>query len=144
MDTLKTVRQGEEITEYDVPITDKAHIPYLIIAVKERKDNCIIIVTNHSDEIIDIVLNEIDPAESGYLFFQSELDVDPLNNHMVPKHRLATVDELECLKFKHIKSESLPVIKMLDPIRRWLNFARGDVIAIERSDKTDPYFRRVS
>lgn len=144
MDTLKTVRQGEEITMYDVPITDKAHIPYLIIAVKERKDNGIIIVTNHSDEIIDTVLNEIDPAESGYLFFQSELDVDPLNNHMVPKHRLATVDELERLKFEHIKSESLPVIKMLDPIRRWKNFARGDVIAIERSDKTDPYFRRVS
>ena len=143
METLKNVRSKERILEYDEPTIEKAHVPYLIVAIKERANDAIIVVTDHSDDVIDIVLNEIDPAESGYVFFQSELDVDPLNNAMVPKHRRATEDEIETLRLRKIRLSTLPVLKLVDPIRRWWNFAQNEIIAIDRTDG-GVYFRRVS
>ena len=143
MDTLKAIRPDNTILMYDEPTTEKAHVPYLIVAVKERTNRSIIVVTNHSDDIMDIVLKEIDPVDSGYLFFQSELEVDPINNLMVPEHRLATREELEMLRSRKVRLSTLPVIKMVDPIRRWWNFAQNEIIAVDRKDGS-VYFRRVS
>ena len=141
MDTLKKLRPRETIEMYDEPVNDKTEIPYLIIALKEKQTRSIIVVTNHSDEMIDVVLDEIDPVESGHLFFESELEADPVNNCMVPNHRLATAEELDNLKFRGIRKASLPVIKMTDPIRRWHNFPAGSIVAVEREE--GPYYRRV-
>lgn len=146
METLTEVRKGERITELIREIVSSPDIAYLTVELKERKGN-ILVVTNHSDEIVKTVLNEINPEDSGYIFFASEILLDPLNNCMVPKHRIATSKEIDKLLCNKIPLDKLPIIRMRDPIRRWHNFPRGSVIAIERihESRTDTnlYFRRV-
>ena len=138
------VRKGERITELTREIVSSPDITYLTVELKERRGN-ILIVMNHSDEIVKTVLNEINPEDSGYIFFASELLLDPLNNYMVPKHRIATNEEIDKLLHNKIPLEKLPIIRMVDPIRRWHNFPRGSIVAIERTDqsRTDLYFRKV-
>ena len=144
MEALIEVRKGEHITELTREIVSSPDIAYLTVELKERKGN-ILIVMNHSDEIVKTVLNEINPEDSGYIFFASELLLDPLNNCMVPKHRTATSEEIDRLLHNKIPLEKLPIIRMIDPIRRWHNFPRGSIVAIERTDRsrTDLYFRKV-
>lgn len=141
METLIKVRKGERITELTREIVSSPDITYLTVELKERRGN-ILIVVNHSDEIVKTVLNEINPEDSGYIFFASELLLDPLNNCMVPKHRTATSKEIDRLLHNKIPLEKLPIIRMIDPVRRWHNFPRGSTIAIERADN-ELYFRRV-
>ena len=129
------------MVELQAMIDDKSHIAYIIKKLKERRGT-ILVVKHHLDDIVDIVLKEIDLDDSGYIFFASELEIDPINNCMVPTHRLATPDELQYLENKTIQTHKLPVLRMLDPIRRWHNFSRGSVVAIERT-LDNVYFRVV-
>ena len=145
METLIGVRKRERITELTREIVSSPDITYLTVELKERRGN-ILIVMNHSDEIVKTVLNEINPEDSGYIFFASELLLDPLNNCMVPKHRIATNEEIDKLLHNKIPLEKMPIIRMIDPIRRWHNFPRGSIVAIERTNgpRADLYFRRVA
>ena len=140
MDTLKKIRK-ECITELTREVINSADKAYITVELQKRKDN-ILVVMNHSDEIVKMVLNEIDPEDSGYIFFASELLLDPLNNCMVPNHRIATSEEIDMLLYNKIPLDKLPIISMTDPVRRWHNFPRGSIIAIERADN-ELYFRRV-
>ncbi len=140
METLVNLRNSESIAELDVLIDDKSKTTYVIENVLDR-DNKILVFNNHSEDVVSIVLSEIDPRDSGYVFFASELNLDPLNNCMVPTHRLATPQEMSDLQNKHIPKNKLPILRMLDPIRRWHNFPADSVIAIDRPDGT--YFRLV-
>lgn len=45
--------------------------------------------------MVDKVLRKINPDDSGYIFFASELEMDPVKNSMVPKHRIAAETEIE-------------------------------------------------
>jgi DNA-directed RNA polymerase subunit H (RpoH/RPB5) len=140
MDTLTKFREHERIVKLYGPVDDKSKTAYVTVELQKR-DGAILIFMNHSDDIVKIVLNEIDPIDSGYIFFASELQLDPLNNKMVPTHRLATHEEKEELIKKHIPKHKLPILRLLDPIRRWHNFPKGSIITIERP--TGKYFRRV-
>jgi len=143
MDTLKSLRKDENILEISGVVNDKSKAAYVTVELERRKKNTILIFTRHSEDIVDIVLKEIDVEDSGYIFFASELTIDPINNLMVPKHRLATHEELKNLEMRKIPLNKLPVLKMLDPIRRWHNFPKNSVVAIER-ESNDIYFRRVT
>jgi DNA-directed RNA polymerase subunit H (RpoH/RPB5) len=106
------------------------------------RDGAVLVFVNHSDDVVDTVLSEVDPRDSGYLFFASELRLNPVDNRMVPPHRVATPEEIQTLNDRRIPLGKLPVLRMLDPIRRWHNFPLGSVVAIERPD-SKTYFRRV-
>lgn len=138
---LQELRPGIHIKEYNQPVCDKLSIAPLLQEFTLSKDT-IYVVMNHTDDIVSTVLDQIDPERSGYLFFASEIELNPVNNCMVPTHRLATRDEVNQLKDRHINMETLPVLPILDPIRRWHNFNKNSVIAIERKPN-DVYFRRV-
>ena len=140
MDTLKSIRPDERIVILEGSVDEKSKITYVSVELQNR-EGAILIFMNHSDDIVEMILNEVDPQESGYMFFASELRLDPLNNTAVPKHRLATPDEVEKLKFRRMDINKLPVLRMSDPVRRWHNFPKGYVVAVERRDGT--YFRRV-
>lgn len=140
METLVNLRNLESIAELDVLIDDKSKTTYVIENVLNR-NNKILVFNNHSEDVVSIVLSEIDSRDSGYVFFASELNLDPLNNCMVPTHRLATPHEMSDLQKKRISKNKLPILRMLDPIRRWHNFPAESVIAIDRPDGT--YFRLV-
>ncbi len=139
-DLTEVMYQFEENTEIDALIKDK--IVDVYYKPEKEFNEKILIVKNHSDDIIEKVLNEIDVTLSANIFFFSELNIDPVNNCMVPKHRLATKEELENLKLKKILFSSLPVLKVKDPIRRWHNFSDKSIVAIERNEN-DVYFRRI-
>lgn len=143
MNTLKSIRPHDKIELYNILIKDKDDIAALSVDFLQRDDDTIFIVQNHSKDIIGkVLLEEIKAEDSGYIFFQSELFVDPINNPMVPKHRIATEKEIkQYIHDNHIKLSSLPILKMTDPIRRWYNFKKGSVILIERKDEI--YFRIV-
>lgn len=141
MDTLKNLRPGVSTKEYKSFVYDKLSIAPLLQEFTLSKDT-IYVVMNHTDDIVSIVLDQIDPERSGYMFFASEIKLDPVNNCMVPKHRPATRDEVDQLRNRHINMQTLPVLPILDPIRRWHNFSKNSVIAIERKPN-DIYFRIV-
>jgi DNA-directed RNA polymerase subunit H (RpoH/RPB5) len=143
MDTLKSTRHGERVIEVTMEVLSNLDVSEVCaeLGSRERRED-VLVFRNDSDEVADKVLSVIDPEESGYVFFGSELDIDPLNNCMVPKHRIATKKEIDDLLDRKVPLEKLPVLHMLDIIRRWHNFPRGSIVAIERSS-TDVYFRRV-
>ena len=138
METLKMIRPKDKIMPFTTPIMEKDDMALLHSALIQN-ENTIIIVTQYADNIVNRFLEEVDVMSSGYVFFQLELDIDPINNFMVPKHRYATQDEKDDLTKRHIPFTKLPVLLMKDPIRRWYNFAPESIIAIERKDKL--YFR---
>lgn len=142
MDTLKAIRTGENITELTVEVSSKQDLAYITVELQKRGNN-ILIVQNHSKDIVQSVLNQIDPEDSGYIFFASELMLDPLNNCMVPRHRGATGEEIDGLLSRRIPLCKLPILRMTDPIRRWHNFPKGSIVAIERTDGSNLFFRRV-
>ena len=64
-----------------------------------------------------------------------------LSARVVPPHRVATPEEIKTLNDRRIPPGKLPVLRMLDPIRRWHGFQEGSIVAIDRPDGT--YFRMV-
>lgn len=141
MDTLKVTRDKERIRELTREVISSLDTAYLTTEL-QRREGSVLVVMNHSDGIVEEVLKGINPDDSGYMFFASELDVDPLNNCMVPRHRMATSGEIDELLSRKVPLDRLPVLRMLDPIRRWHNFPRGSIVAIER--KAGTYYRRVA
>lgn len=136
MDTLRSLRSQERIVELDTPLYKKQEFDafaYVRSALTRYEQDCILVFTRHTEDMMDIVLNDIDPEQSGRVFFASELIIDPINNKMVPKHRLATQEELDNLAKRKIPINKLPILRMRDPIRRWYNFPKNSVVAIERS-----------
>lgn len=140
MDTLVNLRCNERIVLVKGMVDDKSKIAYVTVELQNR-NGAVLVFANHSDDMVDAVLSEIDPSDSGYVFFASELEVDPVNNAMVPPHRYPTQDEVEELARRRIQANKMPVLRMLDPVRRWHNFQLGSVVAIDRPDGT--YFRVV-
>ena len=133
MDTLRSLRSQERIIKLNDVLYEKSKTAYVTVELERHEKDCILVFTQHSEDIVDVVLNEIDPEDSGRVFFASELIIDPINNKMVPKHRLATQEELDNLAKRKIPLNKLPILRMLDPIRRWYNFPKNSVVAIERA-----------
>ena len=144
MQTLQNIRPGEGIKKLEGEVLVGSDMVYVTVEL-QRREGSILVFMNHSDDIVSTVLGGIDPEDSGYIFFSSELGIDPINNCMVPKHREATEDEIEGLRNRRIPLNKLPIIRMLDPVRRWYNFRKGTIVAIERNGSTgNTYFRRVA
>jgi len=144
MDTLKNLRGEEHIVELTGEVFSSQDTAYLTVELQRRGDN-ILVVMNHSKEVVDEVLKGMDPDDSGYMFFASELELDPINNCMVPLHKKATLSEIDELTRRKVPLDKLPIIRMTDPVRRWHNFPRNSIVAIERPNgKASVYFRRVA
>ena len=141
METLRSIRPHEPIRVLEGEVTRRG--PETEILTEELKGmrGTILVVKDHSDAIVQDFIESMDPEDSGYLFFASELEIDPINSCMVPKHRIATEEEIDSLKKRGVPEGKLPVLRMLDPIRRWHNFPRGKIVAIDRPEGT--YFRIV-
>ena len=142
METLRNIRPREPVRELTGKVIRRADTDYLVSYLAEDRKGHILVVINHSDAIVQDFLESMNPEDSGYLFFASELEVDPINSCMVPRHRIATDGEIDGLKDSRVPESKLPVLRMLDPIRRWHNFPRGSIVAIDRPDGT--YFRIVA
>lgn len=100
MDTLKQLRPEENIYKYTCRVEDKKRDIANIIRNKLKNVADIMIVTDHTKEIVDVILDSISTEQIAYIFMQSEIDTDPIKNPMVPLHRLAKPEELKWLDEK--------------------------------------------
>lgn len=132
---LQKVRPNELIVEYTEPIYSKDELGNFVSFFElSRTENKIVVVTNYSDKMMDTILKLI-KKDSAYLFFKDELNINPVENCMVPKHESVTDDIPYDIN-------RLPILKILDPIRRWQNFKPGSIVKITRSP-TNIYYRKV-
>ena len=141
LEKLVNLRNKERVELLHGLVDDKSKTGYVTEQLLNRRDGAVLVFVNHSEDVVDAVMSEIDPRDSGYLFFASELRLNPVDNCMVPPHRVATLEEINTLNDRRIPHGKLPVLRMLDPIRRWHGFPEGSIVAIDRPDGT--YFRMV-
>ena len=139
---LINLRNNERVELLHGLVDDKSKTAYVTEQLLMKRDGAVLVFVNHSDDVVDTVMSEIEPRDSGYLFFASELRLNPVDNCMVPPHRVATPEEIKRLNDRRIPLGKLPVLRMLDPVRRWHNFPAGSVVAIDRRG-SETYFRRV-
>ena len=142
LEKLVNLRNKERVELLYGLVDDKSKTAYVTEQLLMKEEGAVLVFLNHSDDVVATVMSEIDPQDSGYLFFASELRLNPVDNCMVPPHRAATPEEIRMLNDRRIPLGKLPVLRMLDPIRRWHNFPQGFVVAIERPN-SETYFRRV-
>lgn len=142
LEKLVNLRNKERVKLLHGLVDDKSKTGYVTEQLLNRREGAVLVFVNHSEDVVDAVMSEIDPQDSGYLFFASELRLNPLDNCMVPPHRAATPEEIQMLNDRRIPLGKLPVLSMLDPVRRWHNFSAESVVAIERPG-SETYFRRV-
>lgn len=81
------------------------------------------------------IWGKIPSSYHRYIFREEELKYCPLDHERVPRHRLATQEEID-----NLPRGELPVIYTHDIICRWLGFQVNDIIAIERKSI---YYRRI-
>lgn len=141
LEKLVNLRNKERVKLLHGLVDDKSKTGYVTEQLLNRREGAVLVFVNHSEDVVDAVMSEIDPRDSGYLFFASELRLNPVDNCMVPPHRVAAPEEIKTLNDRRIPPGKLPVLRMLDPIRRWHGFQEGSIVAIDRPDGT--YFRMV-
>ena len=71
------------------------------------------------------------------LFERARLMFNITKHEWVPEHTVCTQRELQLLMKKHkMKIHDFPRILRTDPVSRWYNFKRGQVIKIKRTSET--------
>jgi DNA-directed RNA polymerase subunit H (RpoH/RPB5) len=105
----------------------------------------IIIVDGDPDIFLDEMFKMFPEELYCKVFFKEERLYDPRENILVPRHRLATEEEIKALEDRHIPLSSLPRLSRRDIIARWEGWKKDDIIAIERSSDSptgiELYFR---
>ncbi|OZJ01347.1 hypothetical protein BZG36_05789, partial [Bifiguratus adelaidae] len=101
----------------------------------------IIIVDGDPDIFLDEMFKMFPEELYCKVFFKQERLYDPRENILVPKHRLATEEEIKALEERHIPVSSLPKLSRRDIIARWEGWKKDDIIAIEREGEDGLYFR---
>ena len=72
------------------------------------------------------------------LFSESELSFNITKHVLVPSHELLKQEEkINVLRDLRIDPKSLPVLTITDPVARYYNYKRGDVIRITRKSPTN-------
>ena len=66
------------------------------------------------------------------LFEFKSLRYNITNHRLVSKH--TALDRKECIHFKETYGTKIPILLRMDPIVRFYNFQRGDIIRIDRLD----------
>jgi len=140
---LQKLREPTPIDFYHERLHDKHSAGKFLTEISQIAPNKILIILDYTDEIIQKILDD-NAEDCACFFFRHELRISPITSCMVPRHRIATNTEIHMLQNKYgiSKRYMLPILKFTDPVRRWHNFERGKIIAIERTEK-ETYFRVV-
>jgi DNA-directed RNA polymerase subunit H (RpoH/RPB5) len=99
--------------------------------VQHIEDGYLIVVNNQ-----EIKWDNIPSKYHSFVFRKDELTYSPIDHERVPRHRLATQEEID-----QLPRGQLPIIRTYDIVCRYLGFKENDIIAIER--KSSVYYRRV-
>lgn len=110
----------------------------------------IILSNNNSIKIILVVPKEF-PTKSILLndisrivvFSELELSFNITKNIYVPKHKKLNSEERNMFLSKTIKKYDLPSMTKEDPVCKWYDYEKDDIIKIYREYCDDEYFRIV-
>lgn len=100
----------------------------------------LIILSGFEYDILSYLLESY-KQQSARIFLEQELLLRIPYNMMQPTFSLATDDDMKYFAKYHITLNSLPKLLYTDPVRRWFNWKKGDVIKCISND--DVYYRIV-
>ena len=108
--------------------------------VNENQCNSVIFI--YKSSITIFAKNEFEKMSNDNiqieLFSESQLEYNITKHILVPKHKLLSQEEKQnVLKSLRCELKSLPVITVNDPISRYYNFKRGQLIEITRKSPTN-------
>jgi DNA-directed RNA polymerase I, II, and III subunit RPABC1 len=104
--------------------------------IKEAINHCIIIYNEDITPVAKQVIETITEYKFE-IFSISELQYNIVEHRLVPKHVKLNSDEAKLIKRKF--GSKLPVILKSDPISKYYNFSRGDIIKIIRKRNNEEY-----
>lgn len=118
-------------------------IKSLVDHLQELQINHVIIllsdsITAFANKVIqDLQSSDLyDPKLIFEVFYEKELYFNITKHTLVPIHRLLTIAEKKKIfKNYHLSSFQLPKLAKSDPISRYFNFSKGDIIEISRNSK---------
>jgi len=116
----------------------KGTIRSLIEEIAEMSDEIFVV---RNEDVFDKVFENI--AEHCYtrVFLEDELILCPIDNEMVPKHEIASLDEVKEL-LALCGKKKLPRILFKDPIVRWNGWKCNSIIKITRKNG-EIYYRHL-
>ena len=130
---------GENIIVFTVAVV-KLNVDtvkeYISILHKMEMKHCIVIyIDNVTSMTKKLIENSVDIKIE--IFTQEELQYNITKHRLVPKHiRLSQKDTKE---FKNVYGFKLPTILRTDPVSRFYDFNRGDIIKIIRINEKDKF-----
>ena len=140
-DTFREIRKNPKINFEHAKISEKSDMINILHLLRESDENMILVIKGNKKKFLPEMMRIAEKEDYSKFFFRSEIKTCPLKHDLVPRHRLATEEELENLEKRKIPISSLPKIKMEDIIIRWHGWKHG-VIAIERDEGV--YYRRIN
>jgi len=116
-------------------------------ATAEYAPRQLVVLALHEHDVRADVRAFVDAANATRVMYlelwhkRRQLGVNVLEHIDVPRHRLATSAESE--RYPH---DQLPLLRVDDPVARWLGFRENDIVAVEHDDDdtgASVYLRRV-
>lgn len=139
-DIFREIRENPKINFEYTKVSEKSDIINVLHLLRESDESVILIIKGDKRKFLPEMMRIVEKEDYSRFFFQSEVRTCPLKHDLVPRHRLATKEELKHLEERKISISSLPQIKMEDIIVRWYGWRHG-IIAIERNEEI--YYRRI-
>ena len=105
---------------------------YISNMKKMEINHCIIVYRDNATPVAKKIVEEAIDFHIE-LFTEDELQYNLTKHYLVPKHEIAyKKNTVGCSNFKKKYGTDLPVIMKSDPVCRFYNFDKGDVIKIIR------------
>ena len=108
-----------------ISLTKQGNLTHAIIIYKNS-------VTHAAKKIVEELSNAGDQALYFELFNEDSLRYNITKHRLVPKHMKLSDEEAK--EFKKKFGLKMPILLHIDPIARFFNYQKGDIIRIERKD----------
>ena len=139
---ITATKQDDKIVYAFTKIVEKLNIDEINSFIKFMNDNnndhIIIIYEDKPTPAVKNITKVMDLKLNIELFHADDLQYNTTKHKLVPKH--IKLSSEEALKFKKTYGIKIPyILRNIDPISKFYDFKKGDVIKIIRNDNTIHY-----
>lgn len=107
---------------------------YILMMKKMNLFHSIIVYKDNVTPVAKKIIDETKEFKIE-LFHVDELQFNITKHYLVPKHEMhCKKGTKNCIKFKKMHSDNFPILLRNDPISRFYDYEKGDVIKITDSD----------
>jgi DNA-directed RNA polymerase I, II, and III subunit RPABC1 len=105
---------------------------YLSMMKKMEISHCIIVYRDNITPVAQKIVDDIFDMQIE-LFNEDELQYNITKHYLVPKHELMYKKGTpDCIKFKKKYTDKFPILQKSDPVCRFYNYDKGDIIKVTR------------